>query len=104
MEEKIFQMQKVVLKNLLLVVGCCVSMSSFAQTESLDSNRLQNIDFRIDNNKSAVIEVALLSASSIVDVSKTSDGLNIELLNTHISDDKLFVLDVLFVNYMCFVC
>nr|WP_258006709.1 type IV pilus secretin PilQ family protein [Vibrio diazotrophicus] len=57
-------------------------------------NQLNNIDFKINADKAAVIIIELASASSVVDVSKNDKGLNVELINTQISDDKLFVLDV----------
>ncbi len=94
MMKKFSAINKLAISHLLVVIGCCISFIVVAASDDVGKNQLENIDFRIDSNKSAVIEIELLSSSAIVDVSKTSEGLNIELLNTEISDDKLFVLDV----------
>jgi len=78
----------------LFVVGCCFSSVIFSATNPAENNRLENIDFHIDASKAAVIQVELRSGASVVDVRKMAQGLKIELLNTQVPDDKLFVLDV----------
>lgn len=82
------------LRYLFLISYLLAATFETASAEQGVANKLNNIDFKINADKAAVILVDLASASSIVDVSKTAHGLHIELLNTQVPDDKLFVLDV----------
>ncbi len=91
-----FSVVEKALKRGLLIISLSVFGApelAFA-VDTVVSNRLKNIDFKISANKSAIIVVELASASSVVDVTQLEKGLSIELLNTEIPDDKLFVLDV----------
>ncbi|EKO3959877.1 type IV pilus secretin PilQ family protein [Vibrio fluvialis] len=77
-----------------LFVGVCLLLSAATLAQEATANQLKNIDFRINKDKAAVLIVELASASAVVDVQKTEQGLNIELLKTDVSDDKLYLLDV----------
>ncbi|EPA8366726.1 type IV pilus secretin PilQ [Vibrio fluvialis] len=77
-----------------LFVGVCLLLSAATLAQETEANQLKNIDFRINKDKAAVLIVELASASAVVDVQKTEQGLNIELLKTDVSDDKLYLLDV----------
>ncbi|MCR9300103.1 type IV pilus secretin PilQ family protein [Vibrio fluvialis] len=77
-----------------LFVGVCLLLSAATLAQEAAANQLKNIDFRINKDKAAVLIVELASASAVVDVQKTEQGLNIELLKTDVSDDKLYMLDV----------
>ncbi|EOW6615511.1 type IV pilus secretin PilQ [Vibrio fluvialis] len=77
-----------------LFVGICLLLSAATLAQETAANQLKNIDFRINKDKAAVLIVELASASAVVDVQKTEQGLNIELLKTDVSDDKLYLLDV----------
>ncbi|MBY7787607.1 type IV pilus secretin PilQ family protein [Vibrio fluvialis] len=77
-----------------LFVGVCLLLSAVTLAQEAAANQLKNIDFRINKDKAAVLIVELASASAVVDVQKTEQGLNIELLKTDVSDDKLYLLDV----------
>ncbi|EPG0608341.1 type IV pilus secretin PilQ [Vibrio fluvialis] len=77
-----------------LFVGVCLLLSAATLAQEAAANQLKNIDFRINKDKAAVLIVELASASAVVDVHKTEQGLNIELLKTDVSDDKLYLLDV----------
>ncbi|EKO3409022.1 type IV pilus secretin PilQ family protein [Vibrio fluvialis] len=77
-----------------LFVGVCLLFSAATLAQEAAANQLKNIDFRINKDKAAVLIVELASASAVVDVQKTEQGLNIELLKTDVSDDKLYLLDV----------
>ncbi|MBY7997073.1 type IV pilus secretin PilQ family protein [Vibrio fluvialis] len=77
-----------------LFVGVCLLLSAGTLAQETAANQLKNIDFRINKDKAAVLIVELASASAVVDVQKTEQGLNIELLKTDVSDDKLYLLDV----------
>ncbi len=77
-----------------LFVGTCLLLSAATLAQEAAANQLKNIDFRINKDKAAVLIVELASASAVVDVQKTEQGLNIELLKTDVSDDKLYLLDV----------
>ncbi|EKO3536862.1 type IV pilus secretin PilQ family protein [Vibrio fluvialis] len=77
-----------------LFVGVCLLLSAATLAQEATANQLKNIDFRINKDKAAVLIVELASASAVVDVQKTEQGLNIELLKTDVSDDKLYLIDV----------
>lgn len=62
--------------------------------EESQSNALRSIDFRSNKNKEAVIVVELASPAAIVDVKRVQEGLSIDLLNTSVKDDQLYLLDV----------
>ena len=74
-----------------VVLLCCVAVGVKAQTQS---NELKSIDFRANQAREAVIVIQLASSSTVVDVQKAQEGLSIELLNTQVADDKLYLLDV----------
>jgi len=77
--------------------GFAVSMmlvfSVFGYAES-SPNKLENIDFRVNKDKDAVIIIELATSSAVVDVQRAQEGLSIELINTEVDDDKLYLLDV----------
>ena len=75
----------------LVVLLCCVTVGVKAQTQP---NELKSIDFRVNQDREAVIVIQLASSSTVVDVQKAQEGLSIELLNTQVADDKLYLLDV----------
>ncbi|MEZ9058577.1 type IV pilus secretin PilQ [Vibrio pelagius] len=74
-----------------VVLLCCVTVGVKAQTRP---NELRSIDFRVNQAREAVIVIQLASSSTVVDVQKAQEGLSIELLNTQVADDKLYLLDV----------
>ena len=74
-----------------VVLLCCVAVGVKAQTQP---NELRSIDFRVNQAREAVIVIQLASSSTVVDVQKAQKGLSIELLNTQVADDKLYLLDV----------
>ena len=76
---------------IFVVLLFCVTAGASAQTMT---NELLNIDFRVNQAREAVIIIKLASSSTVVDVQKAQEGLSIELLNTEVSDDKLYLLDV----------
>ncbi|MEZ8205061.1 type IV pilus secretin PilQ [Vibrio splendidus] len=67
--------------------------SVLSHAESLP-NQLENIDFRVNKDKDAVIIIELATSTAVVDVQRAQEGLSIELLNTQVNDDKLYLLDV----------
>ncbi len=80
---------------LTLWVGLALCASSMVfSAESATANQLENIDFRVNKEKAAVLIVELASPSAGVDVQKVQEGLSIELLKTDVADDKLYLLDV----------
>ncbi|WP_369809718.1 type IV pilus secretin PilQ [Vibrio sp. SNU_ST1] len=76
-----------------LVVSVMLVVSVFSYAESLP-NQLENIDFRVNKGKDAVIIIELATSTAVVDVQRAQEGLSIELLNTQVNDDKLYLLDV----------
>lgn len=60
----------------------------------LQTNEFRNIDFRLNKQKDAIVVIELASTAAAVDVRKVDNGLNIELINTKVSDENLYVVDV----------
>ena len=78
-----------------LLFGLLLSMAGLSvAAETAQTNELKGIDFRVNKNKDAVLIVELASPSTVVNVQKVADGLQIELLKTDVSNEKLYVLDV----------
>lgn len=78
-----------------LLFGLLLSMAGLSvAAETTQTNELKGIDFRVNKNKDAVLIVELASPSTVVNVQKVADGLQIELLKTDVSNEKLYVLDV----------
>lgn len=78
-----------------LLFGLLLSMAGLnVAAETAQTNELKGIDFRVNKNKDAVLIVELASPSTVVNVQKVADGLQIELLKTDVSNEKLYVLDV----------
>ncbi|PTO53734.1 type IV pilus secretin PilQ [Vibrio splendidus] len=74
-------------------VSVMLVVSVLSHAESLP-NQLENIDFRVNQDKDAVIIIELATSTAVVDVQRAQEGLSIELLNTQVNDDKLYLLDV----------
>ncbi|MDD1822801.1 type IV pilus secretin PilQ family protein [Photobacterium sp. ZSDE20] len=74
-------------------VSVMLVFSVFSHAESLP-NKLENIDFRVNKDKDAVIIIELATTTAVVDVQRAQEGLSIELLNTQVDDGKLYLLDV----------
>lgn len=74
-------------------VSVMLVFSVLSHAESLP-NQLENIDFRVNKDKDAVIIIELATSTAVVDVQRAQEGLSIELLNTQVNDDKLYFLDV----------
>ncbi|WP_286294856.1 type IV pilus secretin PilQ [Vibrio apostichopi] len=79
------------LQGALLSMMLFFSVMNYAETSP---NNLDNIDFRVNKNKDAVIIIELATSTAVVDVQRVQEGLSIELLNTKVDDDKLYLLDV----------
>lgn len=69
-------------------------LAPFVAAEEVQSNSLKSIDFRTNKDKDAVIVVELASPAAIVDIKRVQEGLSIDLLNTSVKDDQLYLLDV----------
>ncbi|MEZ8604817.1 type IV pilus secretin PilQ [Vibrio splendidus] len=74
-------------------VSVMLVVSVLSHAESLP-NQLENIDFRVNKDKDAVIIIELATSTAVVDVQRAQEELSIELLNTQVNDDKLYLLDV----------
>ncbi|MDR9825460.1 type IV pilus secretin PilQ family protein [Vibrio sp. FNV 38] len=59
-----------------------------------DTNQLTSIDFRLNAERQPMLIVELASPSVAVDLQRKTDGLNIELLKTVVSNDNLYLMDV----------
>ncbi len=69
-------------------------LSPHALSAEGESNRLKNIDFRLNKDKDAVVVVELESRAAVVDVQRVEGGLSVELMQTDVDDDQLFLIDV----------
>ncbi|HHP0487006.1 TPA: type IV pilus secretin PilQ [Vibrio harveyi] len=69
-------------------------LAPLVAAEEVKSNSLKSIDFRTNKDKDAVIIVELASPAAIVDIKRVQEGLSIDLLNTSVKDDQLYLLDV----------
>lgn len=69
-------------------------LAPLAHAEGAQSNALKSIDFRTNKDKDAVIVVELASPAAIVDIKRVQEGLSIDLLNTSVADEQLYLLDV----------
>ncbi|MFV8454253.1 type IV pilus secretin PilQ [Vibrio owensii] len=69
-------------------------LAPFVAAQEVKSNSLKTIDFRTNKDKDAVIVVELASPAAIVDIKRVQEGLSIDLLNTSVKDDQLYLLDV----------
>ncbi|MEZ9765761.1 type IV pilus secretin PilQ [Vibrio splendidus] len=76
-----------------IIVSLILVFSVLSHAESLP-NKLENIDFRVNKDKDAVIVIELATSTAVVDVQRAQEGLSIELLKTQVNDDKLYLLDV----------
>ncbi|MEZ9541228.1 type IV pilus secretin PilQ [Vibrio sp. 10N.286.48.C11] len=74
-------------------VSVMLVVSVLSHAESLP-NKLENIDFRVNKDKDAVIIIELATSTAVVDVQRAQEGLSIELINIQVDDDKLYLLDV----------
>ncbi|WP_159656241.1 type IV pilus secretin PilQ [Vibrio atypicus] len=77
----------------LVALSGLYSVNSTAQ-EVDQPNQLENVDFRVDAAHNGKIVIEFTQAQIMVDIQKSEKGLNIELLDTDVSDDKLYLLDV----------
>lgn len=71
-----------------------VFLAPLAAAEEVSSNALKSIDFQTNKDKDAVIVVELASPAAIVDIKRVQEGLSIDLLNTSVKDEQLYLLDV----------
>ncbi|TKF26188.1 type IV pilus secretin PilQ family protein [Vibrio kanaloae] len=76
-----------------LIVSVMLIFSVLSHAEDLP-NKLENIDFRVNKNKDAVLIIELATSTVVVDVQRAQEGLSIELINTHVDDNRLQLLDV----------
>lgn len=76
------------------LVLCCACVSVLAVAEENTPNLLKSIDFRVDKDQNAKIIVQLENPRVAVDLQRAQEGLSIELLNTQVPEDKLYLIDV----------
>lgn len=76
------------------LVLCCACVSVLAVAEENAPNLLKSIDFRVDKDQNAKIIVQLENPRVAVDLQRAQEGLSIELLNTQVPEDKLYLIDV----------
>ncbi|KHA58898.1 fimbrial protein [Vibrio variabilis] len=79
------------LQGAMVICALVLLPTSYAQQAM---NQLNSIDFRVDSQQNGKIVVELATPHIAVDIHKAQEGLSIELMDTSVSDDKLYVLDV----------
>ncbi|KGK15294.1 type IV pilus secretin PilQ [Vibrio navarrensis] len=98
MKKGMIRLQAPLCQLMCLFAVCLFAAFANAQPEnnsqSASENALKSIDFRTNQNKAAVIIVELASPAAVVDLKPVQEGLSIELLNTRVSDEQLYSLDV----------
>lgn len=78
----------------LLSLWLLLFLAPLVAAQDVTSNALKSIDFRTNKDKDAVIVVELSSPAAIVDIQRVQEGLSIDLLNTSVKDEQLYLLDV----------
>ncbi|NVC94340.1 type IV pilus secretin PilQ family protein [Vibrio natriegens] len=78
----------------LLSFWLVILFTPFTLADGGTSNALKSIDFRTNKDKDAVFVVELSSPAAIVDIQRVQEGLSIDLLNTSVKDEQLYLLDV----------
>ncbi|WP_117236035.1 type IV pilus secretin PilQ [Vibrio maerlii] len=71
-----------------------IMLPSYVLSEENGSNRLESIDFRVNEHKEAVVIVELAKLAAVVDVQKVQGGLVVELMQTEVADESLYLIDV----------
>ncbi len=98
-QHKGFFSQIGLLYNALILCLLLVGQSAIAaEEEKKNSAAVQNeflgLDFRLNKDKDPVIIVELASSASAVDIQKSAQGLDIDLIHTNVKDDNIYVVDV----------
>ncbi|EEX93492.1 type 4 pili secretin pilQ [Vibrio orientalis CIP 102891 = ATCC 33934] len=78
----------------VMMLLCCCGFGTAALAQQEVENVLEGIDFRVGNERQARIIIQLQHPQVAVDIRKTADGLQIELLNTQVLDEQLYLADV----------
>ncbi|KLN66917.1 type IV pilus secretin PilQ [Vibrio sp. VPAP30] len=62
--------------------------------QEMNINRLEQLDFNLNQHRNAQIVLTLFDSRAIVDIQKVAKGLRIDLLKTQVTDDLIKVFDV----------
>lgn len=82
-----------IFSQFVCLLSVCI-FTAFANAQSEAENALKSIDFRTNAAKEAIIIVELATPAAVVDLKPVNEGLSIELLNTSVTDEQLYLLDV----------
>lgn len=82
-----------ILSQVVCLLSVCI-FSTVANAQSDAENALKSIDFRTNAAKDAMIIVELATPAAVVDLKPVKEGLSIELINTSVKDEQLYLLDV----------
>ncbi|HAS6349224.1 type IV pilus secretin PilQ family protein [Vibrio sp. IRLE0018] len=82
-----------ILSQIVCLLSVCI-FSTVANAQSDAENALKSIDFRTNAAKDAMIIVELATPAAVVDLKPVKEGLSIELINTSVKDEQLYLLDV----------
>lgn len=82
-----------IFSQFVCLLSVCI-FTAFANAQSEAENALKSIDFRTNAAKEAIIIVELTTPAAVVDLKPVNQGLSIELLNTSVTDEQLYLLDV----------
>ncbi|QOQ68797.1 type IV pilus secretin PilQ family protein [Photobacterium damselae subsp. damselae] len=80
-----------------VVMLCCwlgLSQAAIAAGMNIVNNQITDLDFKRDNRGRGVLTVQLAKPQSLVDMRRSGKQLHIDIFDTAIKDDMLYVLDV----------
>ncbi|HIF9109802.1 TPA: type IV pilus secretin PilQ [Photobacterium damselae] len=80
-----------------VVMLCCwlgLSQVAIAAGMNIVNNQITDLDFKRDNRGRGVLTVQLAKLQSLVDMRRSGKQLHIDIFDTAIKDDMLYVLDV----------
>jgi type IV pilus secretin PilQ/predicted competence protein len=83
-----------VLKQLCLLIVCILPLAFTATATVLIDNQVKAIDFKRDKKGQGVLNVQLAKSQSLVDIRQSGKQLFVDILDTAISDEMIYTLDV----------
>jgi type IV pilus assembly protein PilQ len=82
------------LKQLCLLIVCILPLAFTATATVLIDNQVKAIDFKRDKKGQGVLNVQLAKSQSLVDIRQSGKQLFVDILDTSISDEMIYTLDV----------
>ncbi len=83
-----------ILKHLCLLIVCILPLAVPATATVLIDNQVKAIDFKRDKKGQGVLNVQFAKSQSLVDIRQSGKQLFVDILDTSISDEMIYTLDV----------